>query len=60
MVVLAGGVLGAVALVQEAKPGWWERLWYPLRYEQIVRGHADNYNLDPALLAALIYQASRC
>jgi soluble lytic murein transglycosylase len=59
MVVLAGGVLGAVVLVQEAKPGWWERLWYPLRYEQIVRGHADNYSLDPALLAAVIYQESK-
>jgi soluble lytic murein transglycosylase len=59
LVVLAGGVLGAVALVQEAKPGWWERLWYPLRYEQIVRGHADNYSLDPALLAAVIYQESK-
>jgi soluble lytic murein transglycosylase len=52
-------VLGAVVLVQEAKPGWWERLWYPLRYEQIVRGHADNYSLDPALLAAVIYQESK-
>lgn len=59
MVVLAGGVLVAVALVQETKPGWWERLWYPLRYEQIVRGHADNYSLDPALLAAVIYQESK-
>jgi peptidoglycan lytic transglycosylase len=59
MVVLAGGVVAAVALVQEAKPGWWERLWYPLRYEQIVRGHARNYNLDPALLAAVIYQESK-
>ncbi len=58
-VVLAGGLLGAVALVQDAKPGWWERLWYPLRYEQIVRGHADNYSLDPALLAAVIYQESK-
>jgi soluble lytic murein transglycosylase len=59
MVVLAAGVLVAVALVQEAKPGWWERLWYPLRYEQIVRGHARNYDLDPALLAAVIYQESK-
>jgi soluble lytic murein transglycosylase len=59
IVVLAGGVLAAVALVQETKPGWWERLWYPLRYEQIVRGHADNYGLDPALLAAVIYQESK-
>jgi soluble lytic murein transglycosylase len=59
MVVLAVGVLLAVGLVQEAKPGWWERLWYPLRYEQIVRGHARNYDLDPALLAAVIYQESK-
>jgi soluble lytic murein transglycosylase len=59
MAVLAGGVLLAVVLVQSAKPGWWERLWYPLRYEQIVRGHARNYDLDPALLAAVIYQESK-
>src|SRR5262245_8880054 len=59
MIVLAAGVLLAVALVQEAKPGWWERLWYPLHYEQIVRGHARNYDLDPALLAAVIYQESK-
>lgn len=59
MLVLAGGVILAVALVQEAKPGWWERLWYPLHYKQIVRGHALNYDLDPALLAAVIYQESK-
>lgn len=59
LLVLAGGVVLAVALVQDAKPGWWERLWYPLRYDQIVRGHARNYDLDPALLAAVIYQESK-
>jgi len=59
LLVLAGGVVLAVALVQDAKPGWWQRLWYPLRYEQIVRGHAHNYDLDPALLAAVIYQESK-
>jgi len=47
------------ATVQSSKPAWWERLWYPLRYEQIVRGHARNYDLDPALLAAVIYQESK-
>ena len=53
-------VLGLTfATLQAAKPGWWERLWYPLRYEQIVRGHARNYDLDPALLAAVIYQESK-
>jgi len=58
-IVLAAGVLAAFAVVQQSKPGWWERLWYPLRYEQIVRGHARNYDLDPALLAAVIYQESK-
>jgi peptidoglycan lytic transglycosylase len=59
MVVIGLGVLAAVALLQGSKPGWWERLWYPLEYKQIVRGHARNYNLDPALLAAMIYQESK-
>jgi soluble lytic murein transglycosylase len=31
-----------------------ERIRYPLRYSAIVRGHARNYHLDPALLAAVI------
>jgi soluble lytic murein transglycosylase len=58
-VVLAGGIGVAFLTLQTSKPGWWERLWYPLRYEQIVRGHARNYDLDPALLAAVIYQESK-
>jgi soluble lytic murein transglycosylase len=32
---------------------------YPLRYDAIVRGHARTYRLDPALLAAVIYQESK-
>jgi soluble lytic murein transglycosylase len=57
--VLSAGAVGAFAFVHSSQPGWWERLWYPLRYEQIVRGHAHNYSLDPALLAAVIYQESK-
>jgi soluble lytic murein transglycosylase len=53
-------VVGAAfAYVDSANPGWWVRLWYPLRYDAIVRGHARNYRLDPALLAAVIYQESK-
>ena len=52
-------VVLAFAYVQTAEPGWWVRLWYPLKYETIVRGHARNYRLDPALLAAVIYQESK-
>jgi soluble lytic murein transglycosylase len=36
-----------------------ERSKYPLSYSAIVRTHARNYGLDPALLAAVIYSESR-
>ena len=57
LVVLAG-VLVASAWVVRAEPAWYERLVYPLRYEHIVRGHAVRYDLDPALLAGVIYAES--
>jgi len=41
------------------EPDFVQRIRYPLRYEAIVRGHAKNYDLDPALLAAVIYTESR-
>jgi soluble lytic murein transglycosylase len=53
-------VLGLAALVGiavwflVAPPKKVEQLRYPLRYQAIVRGHARNYRLDPALLAAVI------
>jgi soluble lytic murein transglycosylase len=50
---------GGLALVHAADPAWYTRLRYPLDYEAIVRGHAENYSLDPALLAAVIYEESR-
>ena len=57
------GVVGAAAAgfayVNSTKPAWYERLRYPLAYEQIVRGHAQHYRLDPALVAAVIYQESK-
>ena len=53
-------ILGGFALyVFETEPRWYERLRYPLRYEQIVTGHAENYDLDPQLVAAVIYQESK-
>jgi soluble lytic murein transglycosylase len=50
---------GAFLVVDETSPPWYERIRYPLRYQAIVRGHAHNYGLDPALLAAVIYQESK-
>ena len=59
LVVLAA--VGVVGYLEEGgtAPSWYERLRYPLRYEAVVRGHARNYDLDPALIAAVIYQESR-
>jgi soluble lytic murein transglycosylase len=45
--------------LQRTEPAWWARIWYPLRYSTIVRGHAHNYDLNPALLAAVIDQESK-
>ena len=59
---VVGLVLAAAAAfgyVHSTEPDWYARMRYPLRYEEIVRGHARNYELEPALLAAVIYQESR-
>ena len=57
LLVLAVG--GFAVYVLQAQPVWYERLRYPLRYEAIVTAHAENYSLDPDLLAAVIYQESK-
>jgi soluble lytic murein transglycosylase len=57
VVVIAAA--GAVLYLEDAKPGWYARIRYPLEYENIIRGHAQNYDLDPALLAAVIYRESK-
>ena len=55
LLALAGG---AFAYIQ-TEPDWYVRLRYPLSYQEIVAGHAKNYDLDPALLAAVIYRESK-
>ena len=56
LVVVAAG---AFIYLQHTEPPWYARLWYPLRYAAIVRGHAAHYDLSPALLAAVIEQESK-
>ncbi len=61
--VLALAVIAALGLafgvVHLTRPTWYDRLWHPFRYREIVLGHARNYHLDPALLAAVIYRESK-
>jgi soluble lytic murein transglycosylase len=57
--LLAACGIAAAVIVHQTQPVWYARIVYPLAYEQIVEGHARNYDLDPALLAAVIYQESK-
>ena len=59
MLVLAALAGGGFLLLERTMPNWYARLRYPLQYDAIVVGHARNYDLDPALLAAVIYRESK-
>jgi soluble lytic murein transglycosylase len=57
--LFAAVIVVVVAFVEFGEPAWLQRLRYPLDYKTIVRAHARNYHLSPALLAAVIYQESK-
>jgi soluble lytic murein transglycosylase len=57
LVIAIVGVLGYV-ISQAAQKGYRE-LALPLRHDDIIRQQAKKKNLDPALIAAVIYQESR-
>jgi soluble lytic murein transglycosylase len=59
VVVLLALLGGGYAALEVEMPSWYARMRYPLEYDQIIRGHAENYDLDPALLAAVIYRESK-
>jgi soluble lytic murein transglycosylase len=61
-IVAAAAVCAALGLflyLQRTEPPWYARLWYPLRYSTIVRVHANENRIDPALLAAVIETESK-
>ena len=58
-VAVVAALAVAFGTIHLTRPAWYDRLWHPFRYQQIVLGHARNYHLDPALLAAVIYQESK-
>ena len=57
--VIAVAAVGAVVVLQHEQPAWWIRLWYPLPYRQVIVANARSRRLDPALVAAVIYEESR-
>ncbi len=58
LLIVALGLGLAVLFLEREMPAWYARLRYPLRYEHIISGHAANYDLDGALIAAVIYRES--
>ena len=59
-VVALGAVAAAAAgYVLRTEPPWYERIRYPLHYDEYIRVHAKEHHLDPALMAAVIYQESK-
>ena len=56
--VLIGGAIAVIAMLPQVKEGIQE-LTLPLRHEDIIKQQAADKNLDPALLAAMIYQESK-
>jgi soluble lytic murein transglycosylase len=57
-VALLAALAVAFLVVDRTEPSWYVRLRYPLEYDHIVRGHAEQYDLDATLLAAVIYRES--
>jgi soluble lytic murein transglycosylase len=51
--------LAGYAYLQHAQPDWWVRLRHPLDYRVDIVGYSRIYHLDPALVAAVIYEESR-
>jgi soluble lytic murein transglycosylase len=59
LVLVVAVAAGAAVWIVNAPPDPIQRLRYPLHYTAIVKGHARNYRLEPALLAAVIDAESK-
>jgi len=59
LVVFAAIAAAAAGYVLRTTPPWYERIRYPLHYSEYIRVHAKEHHLDPALMAAVIYQESK-
>jgi soluble lytic murein transglycosylase len=58
VLALAIALAGAFALIHLSMPSWYARWWYPLNHGDLIERYAGLYHLDPALVAAVIYEES--
>ena len=59
LLVVLGAAAALVAYLWLSPPEAVQRIRYPLHYRPIITGHARNYRLQPALLAAVIDAESK-
>jgi soluble lytic murein transglycosylase len=67
LALLAAAVAGAVVIAHWAGtrladgggPSWYTKTVYPLAYAGAIRAGAERYDLDPALVAAVVYAESK-
>jgi soluble lytic murein transglycosylase len=52
------GLAAAWYQLHQAMPAWYARVWYPIDHERVIAREAQRNELDPALVAALIYTES--
>lgn len=52
------GVLALLALAAIFGPHWYQRLYHPVAYREVIGGAARRSNIDPYLLLALVHAES--
>lgn len=48
-----------ISMMILSQMNWFWRLIYPLKYENIIISNAEEFNIDPALVAAMIFVESK-
>ena len=56
--LLSAVMAASLAAIHKSMPGWYARLWYPLDHQDLIVANAGRYGLDPAMVAAIVFQES--
>jgi len=58
MITLLIMAAGAAVYIHQTKPDWYSRLLYPMKFSELINKSAGQNRLDPALVAAVIFEES--